>query len=30
MEDNELLDNLPAVLDRMFDRIKSVMKDLPE
>lgn len=30
MDDQELLDDLPDVLDRMFDRIESDLEDLPE
>lgn len=30
MEDEDLIGGLPEVLDRMFDRIKSELKDLPE
>lgn len=30
MEDEDLIDGLPAVLDRMLDRIESELKELPE
>lgn len=30
IDDNGLLDNIPAVLDRMFDRIEAELEDLPE
>lgn len=30
MEDEDLIEELPEVLDRLFDRIESDLKDLPE
>jgi putative ATP-dependent endonuclease of OLD family len=30
MDDKELVDEMPEVLDRMFDRIESALEDLPE
>lgn len=30
MTDDDLFSNMPEVLDRMFDHIEKVLKDLPE
>ena len=30
MDDEDLLENIPRVLNQMFDHIKSKLKDLPE
>jgi hypothetical protein len=30
MDNDDLLDNIPEVLDRMFDHIETELKDLPE
>ena len=30
MDDEGLVDDMPEVLDRMFDRIESELEDLPQ